>query len=275
MTVAPPALDRPTLLDHARALLTAQTRDLVREAPASDDEDRATTAHLRARYLALSRDGQAAQARNTLSALIAHETARQARARALLDTLGHVPSLLEQVCDAVESSSGTGHRSSSGPHRAAIGLSAADLIGVIEREVGKGPRIALPSRVWAWVRAHHSDPDAVDTVEEWVRAARAVVDPPRPVGLVAACPRCRRRVVHVEDAGERVRRPALQIDRVSGTARCIGPGCGAVWGPDYLAHLAAVLEQQQRDEAAQRPPQQPIRGDVVFSMAAAGSTPPA
>lgn len=267
-------LDRPTLLDYARNLLASQTREVPREAPLTDDEDRETTERMRMRHGVLLRNRQPAQARRVLAHLIAHERARQDRAAAYLVAQGHVPSLLEQVCDAVESSSGSGHRTSRGVHRAAIGLSAADLISDIEREVGKGPRAALVRRVWAWVRVNHSNAAAVDTIEGWVTRARAVVDPPRPVGLVAACPRCRRRVVHVEDAGERVRRPALQVDRTTGEARCIAPGCGAQWGPQFLVHLAQVIEQQQRErEQREREEREAVTPDMVVSMAAAVSTP--
>lgn len=156
-----------------------------------------------------------------------------------------VPALLDLVCDAVESSTGTGHRSSRGTSRSPIGLSAADLLGEVEDVVGRGPRSWLVRRVWRWVHAHTADPDAVDTLAVWVARAREVVEPPRPMRLAAPCPACRVAVVHVEDGGERVRRPALEVDRSTGWARCLA--CPARWSPAHLVHLAAVLDQQRQD----------------------------
>lgn len=154
-----------------------------------------------------------------------------------------VPALLDLVCEAVESSSGTGHRSSRGALRSPIGLSAADLLADVESVVGRGPRSWLVRRVWRWVHAHAADPDTVSTLAGWVSRAREVVEPPRPLRLAAPCPRCGRAVVHVEDAGEQVRRPALEVDRSTGWARCLM--CHETWSPAHLVHLAAVLDQQR------------------------------
>lgn len=258
MTVAP---DRsPTLLELAGELLLGRTHDLDRD---PDDEDArealAITARLRDRHAALLRAGQPAQARRVLARLIDHERRRQARAAASLLRHGAVPSLLDQVREAVTSSSGNGHRGSAGPHRSPIGLSAAELLGAIEREVGHRYTGPLDRDVWAWVNGHTAAPWAVDTMAGWVSRARAVVDPPRPVSLAAACPQCGRSVVHVEDSGERVRRAALQVDRTTGTAACIAPGCDAVWTPDRWAFLAAVLEQQTREERDPTTPRRQVR----------------
>ena len=192
VTVAP-HLDRPpTLLDHARTLLSPRVVDLLREQPPHT---------------------------------------------------AHVPALLDLVADAVESSTGTGHRSSRGTSRSPIGLSAADLLSDIEAVVGRGPRSWLVRRAWRWVHTHSADPHAVDTLAGWVSRAREVVEPPRPLRLAAPCPACGRAVVMVEDGGERVRRPALEVDRASMWARCLA--CPARWSPAHLVHLAAVLDQQR------------------------------
>lgn len=253
---APERKNPPPLLDSARALLESQTLDLTRDAPDPDPPaDEVAERHLtrlRAQHAEHQRARRWAQARNVLARLIEYETNRRAAADATRTRHGTVPSLLEQVCDAVQSSRGNGHRASGGAHRAAIGLTAAELVGSIERAVGGGPRDQLTRRVWAWVRGHAADDAAAWTMAEWLDRARDVVSPPRPVGLVAACPECGRRVVYVDDSGERVRRPALQVDRATGWARCTAPGCRAAWSPQRLQLLARVLEQQAEEGAPDR-----------------------
>lgn len=250
---APPTHERrqpPPLLASARALLEPETRELDRD-PAhvrAQYVAQRYSAWLRDRYAAHMDDGRPDLARRALARLIAHER----RQRAAGARHAHILSLLEQVCDAVQSSRGTGRRSGSGPHRSAIGLAAADLLGSIERAVGRGPRDLLTRRVWAWVRGHAADPAAAATMAAWVERARDVVDPPRPVSIVAACPKCHRRVAYVEDSGEQVRRPALQVDRATGWARCIAPGCHAEWEPARLHFLARVLEQQAAEDRGER-----------------------
>jgi hypothetical protein len=214
---------------------------------ALEAEHDAHSAALRAQHADLQRRHHAAQARRVLARLIAHERRRQARTAASTA----LPSLLDQLCDAVQSTSGGGG-AAAGPHRAAIGLAAAELLGQIERAVGHGPRVELGRRVWTWAKRHAADPTTAHTAAAWLAVARGVLEPERPLGLVAACPQCRARLVYVEDAGEWVRRPALQVDRRDGTARCTAPQCGAIWPPAQLPLLAAVLEQQSVDEAGEQ-----------------------
>lgn len=247
-TAAPPA---PRLADLAVDLLAPRRVEVAREGepddPADDlAEDDAETERLRSRLRTASRGRTrpaAAQARRrALGELTAH--ADRVRRRRAGQQVGHgrVPALLDQVVDAIESSSGSGHRTAAGPHRSPIGLSAAALVADIERHVGGGPRRELVSRCWAWVR---SGPADAQVLAGWVSRAHAVIDPPRPVELAAPCPQCGVAVVHTpDDSGERVRRPALAIDRVSGTVSCCG--CRASWGPDLWEFLARVLDDQAR-----------------------------
>jgi hypothetical protein len=167
-----------------------------------------------------------------------------------------LPSLLDQLLDAVHPSQGGGG-AGAGPHRAPADLSAAELVAQIRRAVGARPEqdLAMRLRSWASLANHWRGTDpvrltwAADSAEYWVSAAQGVLDPPRPLDLVAACPECESRIVYVnDDSGELVRRPALQVDRITGTARCLARGCSATWGPERLAFLAAVLEQQALDE---------------------------
>lgn len=227
------------------------TRDPAGTDPDVDAEataDQATADQLRAQHAQLlARPRQAPQARKVLERLIAHERRREARRTAR----GEQPSLLDQLDDAVASSQGGGRRAA-GLHRAPIGLAAADVLAGIERTVGRGPRPELGRRVWAWAGEHATEPATLTTVAGWVASALAVLQPTRSLDLVAACPVCGSRTVHVDDAGERVRRPALQVDQTTGWARCHAPGCGAEWPPSRLQLLASVLEQQATEQATEQ-----------------------
>lgn len=216
-------------------------------------DHRAAMDRLRVQHAELMRrPRQAAQARRVLARLIDLERRWQAGEEARRTARGEQPSLLDQLCDAVESSQGGGRRSTS-QHRSPIGLAAAELLTDIERTAGRGPRDQLARRVWTWAAGRGTDPDAIELAATWVASARDVLNPSRPLDLVAACPVCGARTAHVDDAGEMVRRAALQLDRVSGWARCIAPRCGAEWPPSRLALLAAVLEQQADDRLAACP----------------------
>lgn len=77
-------------------------------------------------------------------------------------------------------------------------------------------------------------------LSDWVTSIRAILDPPRRLHLVAACPACDVRVVHRTDptTGERVRQPALWVDTEAG---CTCLACGEQWPPERLEHLAQVI----------------------------------
>jgi hypothetical protein len=227
-----------------------------------DDDDRAADRRLRARHAdALRRPRQPGQARRALSALREHRTVVAARRASLSARDVEVPSLLDQVVDAIESSSGSGHRSSSGPSRSPIGLAAAALVGDIEREVGHhGPRAQLGHAVWTWVAgapvsAGQGGPAAGEVLARWVARAHQVINPPRPVELAAACPQCGTRTVRApDDSGQVVLRPALQIDRVSGMVTCAASWCRASWGPELWEFLARVLAHDPAGVDGQREP---------------------
>lgn len=232
------------LLNPRRHDLERDQLDQVEALAEYDAADHARERRLRERHTAaLRRPRQPAQATRALGDLMAHRRAAAARRARVAAREAMVPSLLDQVVEAIESSSGSGHRTAAGAHRSPIGLAAAALVGDVERVVGHGPRRRLCAAVWAWVRAGLG-PDTVDgttaQLAAWVARAHAVVDPPRPVELAAACPQCRARTVRTpDDAGEAVRRPALEIDRVSGMVTCAR--CRAQWGPELWEFLARVL----------------------------------
>lgn len=246
-------------LDVAIAqLIQPSTEHIDRSAAAVDpgvrDVDTEHAQHSRdlrrqhARHLAAHRH---AQARAVLARLIAHEH----RARARRTTQADLPSLLEQLHDAVQSTQGGGG-ASVGPHRSPIGLAAAELIAAIQRTVRARGTDDLAAALRAWVaQTPHwrtTCPDHLlamaPVAEAWVTSARTLLNPSRRWTHPGACPNCGQATAHVpSDTGEIVRRPALELDRGTATARCLG--CGTTWGPERLSLLAAVLEEQAREQA--------------------------
>ena len=254
-------------LDAAVAQLVQPSTERLDRADGQLDEhvaaqraqDRAVERELEARHAKHLRARHAAQARRVLEQLSDHRRRVEERrgSDAVTATTGAVPSLLDQLRDAVQSSSSTGGAASAGAHRSPIGLAAAELLAHIEREVGRGP-IRQRVRLWAeqvrtWadeqpeVLAH-----AAQLAEQWVATGRGILNPQRRLVAKGACPQCGRTTVHQpDDTGEVVRRPALELHVGSGTAsaRCIAPGCGAHWPAGMLQHLARVLEEQAQERA--------------------------
>lgn len=174
---------------------------------------------------------------------------------------GWTPPLLDQLIDAVESSSGGGTVPAAGVHRAPIGLAAAELLAHIQRTTRARTVADLGEHLRAWARdaGHWQTDDPARLLvnaalaQQWAADAHNLLNPQRPLTLAEPCPHCQRSIVHVrDDTGEVVRRAALQIDRNDGSARCIGPGCGAVWTTEHLPLLASVLEEQAREREQRR-----------------------
>lgn len=267
---------RPGAVDLAARLLNPAVVDLARDRVDPDDPadpaggtgamaDQVTrhaleVERLRARHADLLRSGRPAQARRALAALIDHERRRRQLVEATTRTSAPVPSLLDRVMDAIESSSGTGGRTRSYGQRSPIGLGAAALVADIEAVVGGGPRTQLPRRTWGWAVRHAADPRTAETLTGWLDRALAAVEPSRPVDLAAPCPACGQRFAWLpDDTGQVVRTAALRVDRDSGWARCVarplGNACRASWSPGQLTLLAQVIEQQRlaaEREAADR-----------------------
>jgi hypothetical protein len=248
--------DRPRLdaVDLAAQLLNPGARELPREIEGGELAQQAAhhsaqVAQLRHQHADLLRRRMGPQARRVLARMLDHERRRVRAERALAVATAGVPSLLDQVIDAIESSSGTGGRTRSHAHRSPIGLAAAQLVGDIEAVVGHGPREQLARRAWGWAVRHSATPRARAHLGDWLSRARQVVEPARPVDLAAPCPACGESVSWAaDDTGQVVRRAALQIDRTTGTARCTarphGRPCGATWSSGALTFLANLLEAQ-------------------------------
>lgn len=99
----------------------------------------------------------------------------------------------------------------------------------------------------------HEAPDyvlwAADRANEWVRAARLLLDPvPRYPLRGRACPACGVATVQVwsDDEADFIRRPALSIDPEQVEAVC--GGCWQRWPLDVWAQLAQTLDDQVRHE---------------------------
>lgn len=256
------ALDARLRLDVAIAqLLTPTFVELDRYAPtdpevaaitAQDDADhRAEMTRLRDRYAAAAARGDDDHQARVIRAAAAKDAEHRRRRNAADRETATIPSLLDQLADAVESSTGTGR--SVGTSRSAIGLAAAELLGHIEHTVGhRGqPTLAARIRSWADHLAEHADPTDLaqyaTTAERWVAEARAIVQPDRGFEIRGACPICHTRRVWVQEGDERVLRSALQVSYATRSARCIAPGCTGHWARDYLEHLTRLVVQD-RDE---------------------------
>lgn len=138
-------------------------------------------------------------------------------------------------------------------------VEAVDLLREVDCEVRWYRRSSRLERVRAWSAAMHGLTDhdaltsAMDCAEGWVRKARGLLDPTPPWALRGkACPQCGATEVEVTDGcGELVMRPPLEIDRISGTARCVAPGCDLRVNPEGWEHLAEQIDKQTRIEHEQ------------------------
>ena len=232
-----PGLER---LDRSRP----EADDAVK---AVDTEHAHQTQQLRAAHALATHRRDPAGMRRALARLIAHE--QQAQARAV--TQAPLPSLLEQLADAVHSTRGAGNKASS-VHRSAIGFAAAELLGHIQRAVWARPDDDLPAKLREWSDAVVAEqnptalPECADLAETWVREARNVLTPERSFELVAPCPACGNRWVYVlDDFGQRVKKSVLQVSETERVARCIHPSCGQRWPETHWPLLIAALNQDR------------------------------
>lgn len=147
-----------------------------------------------------------------------------------------VPSLLQQLQDAVPGSGNTDHGApSAGSTRSPLALAALDLLTEIARTAGVragngSPAFTDQLRAWA-ERACGDETQVVQaavTAADWPDRARTLLDPPKRWTAPGACPDCGKNTAYVRQDGEVVRRPAIEFDRTSGTARCLRCPAGTV-----------------------------------------------
>lgn len=246
LTAAVAALCDPTTVRVDRLATTDTDRDAVRatnaEAAANHRDQIAFYRRDLARYQAQRNDAMVQRVQE----LIDHREARHAEAieaRRVIET--SLPSLLDQVLDAVESSTSTGGAPSVGASRSPIGLAASALIHEIERTVGWQRDQPLADVVRAWAYS-----EAVDLIEQWAVTARGIVEPSRTAEARAACPVCGNRWVWAIEDGERVRRAAISINLSAGIAVCLVQACGTTWDRAHFPLLAAALMQDVDERKA-------------------------
>lgn len=212
-----------------------------------DDDHLATIREHRSRHAYAAHHHNPAGMRRAIDAMTrAGHQWRQQRARltaALAATTAALPPLLEQLLDAVHSSTSTGGPAGAGAHRSPIGLDAAELLARIRHHTGIPATHHLTElRRW-WAPTDLAE--AADLAETWVADARALLNPRRTLEAKAPCPVCGNRHAWVLDTatGERVRRAAIQIDYATGAARCIAPSCTGYWPRERIDLLVAVLRE--------------------------------
>jgi hypothetical protein len=238
--------------------LTKPGLEYLDRSPATDDAVQLVDAE----HAAHARDLQAAHAlamhqRDEMGILRARAriTAHDLRARARAVTTATLPSLLEQLVDAVFSTRGAGNRAVS-VHRAAIGFDAAELLGHIQRAVYARPDEDLTPKLRSWAEHVVAEqnattlPDAALLAEAWVTRARDVLTPKRSFELAAHCPACGNRWAYgVDDTGLRVKKSVLQVFDAERVARCIHPSCGQRWPESHWPLLIAALNQDREERA--------------------------
>lgn len=176
---------------------------------------------------------------------------RRTRARLiaeLAEDIAVLPSLLEQLRDAVTSAGGYGN-AARGPYRSPLNSTAVEIIAAIEREVGRGD-LADQLKTWRQ-RCTESGQllaavteQAADLAERWVIEARAILQPARWIEAARPCPACGTRHVWVHEDGQNVCKAAIQINVTDGYAACCAPSCGAHWPRTHFDLLAAALQQE-------------------------------
>lgn len=199
------------------------------------------------------------EARETLRRIVDLGRRIGERTRQRLAREAAVPSLVDQLIEAIPGGGDSDHgRPSAGSTRAAVALDVVELVHAMQEATRCRTLRGLSEALRAWAQqARHwrtGNPEyllqAASAAEAWVSTGRTLLNPPKRWSFMAACPQCETSVTHVRDSsGEVVRRPALELDPATGTARCLAPGCGARWDSRRLLLLAQVLEEQQRAKA--------------------------
>lgn len=182
------------------------------------------------------------------------EAGRRHRAHRASLTAQHavLPSLLDQLVDAVESTGGSGS-ASRGVHRSPLNAAASELITDIARTISCrhfDNHRSICLRDWAG----DFDRDLADAehAERWVTDARAIIEPARYTEAKAPCPICHTRRVRVIENGEPVIKAAIQVNLTRGHATCIAPGCTGRWDRAHFKLLAGILEQDRDERAARK-----------------------
>lgn len=179
---------------------------------------------------------------------------------------GELAPLLDQLEDAVESSSSRGGKAAS-VYKSPAHLDVVALLTDIDRKlavglrgVGYSGRLDLPRaekiKIWAshageW-RAVRRDylHESIFDVRRWVTRGENILMPDPQVIETRAqpCPHCKGRTAMVwnEDLGESVQRPSLYLDMTTLIVHC--RCCGGQWSQQMHAFLALLLEDRSSTE---------------------------
>lgn len=163
------------------------------------------------------------------------------------------PSLYVQLCIATkgtQSQSGTG---GGGKPQSPMWTEAFDLLNKIDIAVGAwhpghccepATICRLRSFTTGWrLRGRPQDTaklkEITGSLTSWATSIDALFDPHHQQHLRTACPQCGEKTTYGPDAaGEIVRRPALQIDAITG---CTCRVCGHFWAPTQFKELATQV----------------------------------
>lgn len=148
----------------------------------------------------------------------------------------HIPALLEQLLQ-LGGSTNTKDGTAGSVYRTLMNPVVTELLADIAAHTRWDRHNPNPAALLAAVR---NRPPDLPTAQAWLATAQQILTPPRRFTSSAPCPACAHATAHVrDDTGELVRRPALEIDFTTATARCLH--CAETWDRDRFDWLARVL----------------------------------
>lgn len=163
----------------------------------------------------------------------------------------YIDSLYDQLIEAVPGQF-LGRTNGAARSQPPLWIDAADLLTTIDRTV-RTWQPTIPDRITTITRLgriqqHRWRPqdtqlitDYTRQLDDWTNRITTLFTETHIKHLPAACPACNKKTVYRRDnAGELVRKPALQIT----TLGCQCQACKTVWGPELFMHLARVLGYQ-------------------------------
>lgn len=163
---------------------------------------------------------------------------------------GQVPSLLQQLREAVGTGGERGRAAGRRGAPTPISPAAYDLLAQIELDttdlyLKASALMSTPEeriRALVALAGRWTEPSKVAVLRrylhQWVTEIQAALAPTRRLELVEPCPACGERTAVVEKDGEEVVCRALSVDEVDG-ARCAA--CGHHWPPSHLRLLAGAI----------------------------------
>lgn len=181
-----------------------------------------------------------------------------------------LPSLLDQLEEAIEPSGGTGSGRAN-VYKSPAALEVVGLLTEIDRYVKAGLRMSQPRRplnrpraelIEAWLaqagfwKAVHAEYlyASIGQAKRWVVRAKNILTPdPQTIETQAQpCPSCEARTAFEWNPylEERVQRPSLYLDKVDLVVYC--RCCAAQWSAPLWPLLRRVLDAQTEDRLAAR-----------------------